>query len=118
MMPGWWCWSWGTGVAPVSADRRDVLADYLYREPDVPVPASLKKLNVIDEGWKLLDFKNEKVGQFIEKGYRTAPAYRRLHHHHPEYRRLLPTASTAARAAWVTLVQGHPQTVSQRVCQI
>ncbi|WP_180864271.1 type IV secretion system protein TraC, partial [Klebsiella pneumoniae] len=35
-------------------------------------PRGLKKLNVIDEGWKLLDFKNEKVGQFIEKGYRTA----------------------------------------------
>ncbi len=34
-------------------------------------PRGLKKLNVIDEGWKLLDFKNEKVGQFIEKGYRT-----------------------------------------------
>lgn len=29
----------------------------------------LKKLNVIDEGWKFFDFKNEKVGQFIEKGY-------------------------------------------------
>ncbi|KAA1963630.1 hypothetical protein EA206_25900, partial [Escherichia coli] len=35
-------------------------------------PRNLKKLNVIDEGWRLLDFKNRKVGEFIEKGYRTA----------------------------------------------
>ncbi|HDC0143984.1 TPA: TraU family protein, partial [Escherichia coli] len=35
-------------------------------------PRNLKKLNVIDEGWRLLDFKNHKVGEFIEKGYRTA----------------------------------------------
>ncbi|EBS0177442.1 type IV secretion system protein TraC, partial [Salmonella enterica subsp. enterica serovar Typhimurium] len=35
-------------------------------------PRNLKKLNVIDEGWRLLDFKNRKVGDFIEKGYRTA----------------------------------------------
>ncbi|KYI77511.1 conjugal transfer protein TraC, partial [Salmonella enterica subsp. enterica serovar Typhimurium] len=32
----------------------------------------LKKLKVIDEGWRLLDFKNRKVGDIIEKGYRTA----------------------------------------------
>ncbi len=52
-------------------------------------PRGLKKLNVIDEGWKLLDFKNEKVGQFIEKGYRTARRHtRRIHHHHAEHRRL------------------------------
>ncbi|EPB6659993.1 type IV secretion system protein TraC, partial [Escherichia coli] len=31
-------------------------------------PRNLKKLNVIDEGWRLLDFKNHKVGEFIEKG--------------------------------------------------
>lgn len=30
---------------------------------------NFKKLNVIDEGWCLLDFKNYKVGEFIEKGY-------------------------------------------------
>lgn len=65
-------------------------------------PRSLKKLNVIDEGWKLLDFKNEKVGQFIEKGYRTA------RRHTGSYITITqnivdfdsPTASTAARAAW------------------
>ncbi|WP_445544422.1 TraG/VirB4 family ATPase, partial [Escherichia coli] len=34
-------------------------------------PRNLKKLNVIDEGWRLLDFKNRKVGEFIQKGYRT-----------------------------------------------
>ncbi|END8616255.1 type IV secretion system protein TraC, partial [Escherichia coli] len=34
-------------------------------------PRTLKKLNVIDEGWRLLDFKNRKVGEFIQKGYRT-----------------------------------------------
>lgn len=30
-------------------------------------PRTLKKLNVIDEGWRLLDFKNRKVGEFIQK---------------------------------------------------
>lgn len=30
-------------------------------------PRNLKKLNVIDEGWRLLDFKNRKVGEFIQK---------------------------------------------------
>ncbi|ELV2817279.1 type IV secretion system protein TraC, partial [Escherichia coli] len=29
-------------------------------------PRTLKKLNVIDEGWRLLDFKNRKVGEFIQ----------------------------------------------------
>ena len=65
-------------------------------------PRGLKKLNVIDEGWKLLDFKNEKVGQFIEKGYRTA------RRHTGAYITITPnlvafhspTASSAARAAW------------------
>ncbi|NPM53430.1 hypothetical protein HC469_25985, partial [Escherichia coli] len=36
------------------------------------LPFMAGKLNVIDEGWRLLDFKNHKVGEFIEKGYRTA----------------------------------------------
>ena len=65
-------------------------------------PRSLKKLNVIDEGWKLLDFKNEKVGQFIEKGYRTARrhtgAYITITQNIVDFDS--PTASTAARAAW------------------
>lgn len=65
-------------------------------------PRSLKKLNVIDEGWRLLDFKNEKVGTFIEKGYRT------VRRHLGSYITITqnivdfdsPTASSAARAAW------------------
>ena len=65
-------------------------------------PRSVKKLNVIDEGWKLLDFKNEKVGTFIEKGYRTA------RRHNGSYITITqnivdfdsPQASSAARAAW------------------
>lgn len=42
------------------------IEDKMYRSP-----RSLKKCCCIDEGWKLLNFKNEKVGQFIETGYRT-----------------------------------------------
>ncbi|EJK33571.1 conjugal transfer ATP-binding protein TraC, partial [Klebsiella pneumoniae subsp. pneumoniae KPNIH23] len=65
-------------------------------------PRGLKKLNVIDEGWKLLDFKNEKVGQFIEKGYRTARrhtgAYITITQNIVDFDS--PTASSAARAAW------------------
>ncbi|MGE0968601.1 type IV secretion system protein TraC (plasmid) [Klebsiella sp. WOUb02] len=65
-------------------------------------PRSLKKLNVIDEGWKLLDFKNEKVGTFIEKGYRTARrhtgAYITITQNIVDFDS--PTASSAARAAW------------------
>ena len=65
-------------------------------------PRSVKKLNVIDEGWKLLDFKNQKVGTFIEKGYRTA------RRHNGSYITITqnivdfdsPEASSAARAAW------------------
>ena len=34
-------------------------------------PRTQKKVCTIDEGWKLLNFKNEKVGSFIETGYRT-----------------------------------------------
>ncbi|WP_434129115.1 type IV secretion system protein TraC [Klebsiella quasipneumoniae] len=65
-------------------------------------PRGLKKLNVIDEGWKLLDFKNEKVGQFIEKGYRTARrhtgAYITITQNIVDFDS--PTASSVARAAW------------------
>ncbi len=35
-------------------------------------PRSLRKMNIIDEGWKLLDAKSPKVRDFIEEGYRTA----------------------------------------------
>lgn len=65
-------------------------------------PRGLKKLNVIDEGWRLLDFKNEKVGTFIEKGYRTARrhtgAYITITQNIVDFDS--PTASSAARAAW------------------
>ena len=51
---------------------------------------------------KLLDFKNEKVGQFIEKGYRTARrhtgAYITITQNIVDFDS--PTASSAARAAW------------------
>ncbi|MEI1466820.1 traC domain protein [Escherichia coli] len=40
------------------------IEDKMYR-----TPRSLKKCCTIDEGWKLLNFKNEKVGEFIETGY-------------------------------------------------
>ncbi|ECG4187426.1 type IV secretion system protein TraC, partial [Salmonella enterica subsp. enterica serovar Rubislaw] len=65
-------------------------------------PRNLKKLNVIDEGWRLLDFKNEKVGTFIEKGYRTAR--RHLGSYITITQNIVDfdsdTASSAARAAW------------------
>lgn len=47
------------------------IEDKMYR-----TPRSLKKCCTIDEGWKLLNFKNEKVGQFIETGYRTVRRHR------------------------------------------
>ncbi|WP_337048233.1 type IV secretion system protein TraC [Serratia liquefaciens] len=63
---------------------------------------SAKKLCVIDEGWKLLDFKTEKVGDFIEEGYRTA------RRHYGAYITITQNikdfesegASKAAKAAW------------------
>lgn len=42
------------------------IEDKMYRSS-----RSLKKVCAIDEGWKLLNFKNQKVGSFIETGYRT-----------------------------------------------
>jgi len=42
------------------------IEDKMYRSS-----RSQKKVCCIDEGWKLLNFKNEKVGSFIETGYRT-----------------------------------------------
>jgi len=35
-------------------------------------PRNIRKLNLIDEGWKLLSASSQKVTQFIEEGYRTA----------------------------------------------
>ena len=65
-------------------------------------PRNLKKLNVIDEGWRLLDFKNHKVGAFIEKGYRTARrhtgAYITITQNIVDFDS--DKASSAARAAW------------------
>ena len=65
-------------------------------------PRNLKKLNVIDEGWRLLDFKNHKVGEFIEKGYRTARrhtgAYITITQNIVDFDS--DKASSAARAAW------------------
>lgn len=42
------------------------IEDKMYRSS-----RSQKKVCAIDEGWKLLNFKNQKVGAFIETGYRT-----------------------------------------------
>lgn len=42
------------------------IEDKMYRSP-----RTQKKCCVIDEGWKLLNFKSEKVGGFINTGYRT-----------------------------------------------
>lgn len=38
-------------------------------------PRDVKKVAIIDEGWKLLDNKSSFVGDFIEGGYRTARKY-------------------------------------------
>ncbi|HID8814209.1 TPA: conjugal transfer mating-pair stabilization protein TraG, partial [Shigella dysenteriae] len=74
-------------------------------------PRNLKKLNVIDEGWRLLDFKNYKVGEFIEKGYRTARrhtgAYITITQNIVDFDS--DKASSAARAAWGI---GHAMVVS------
>ncbi|EOY6467293.1 TPA: type IV secretion system protein TraC, partial [Escherichia coli] len=65
-------------------------------------PRTLKKLNVIDEGWRLLDFKNRKVGEFIQKGYRTCRrhtgAYITITQNIVDFDS--DKASSAARAAW------------------
>lgn len=63
---------------------------------------SAKKLCVIDEGWKLLNFKSDKIGNFIEEGYRTA------RRHYGAYITITQNikdfesegASPAAKAAW------------------
>ncbi len=103
-----------------SAYRGDVLIDYLHREQDVSVTAWPEKLNVIDEGWKLLDFKNEKVGQFIEKGYRTARrhtgAYITITQNIVDFDSRPPPAPHVQRGELI--VQGHSETVSEGICQV
>ncbi|MTC74220.1 type IV secretion system protein TraC [Providencia sp. wls1919] len=65
-------------------------------------PRTYKKLCVIDEGWKLLNFANKKVGDFIEKGYRTARrhtgSYITITQNIKDFDS--PDASSAAKAAW------------------
>ncbi len=69
-------------------------------------PRTLKKLNVIDEGWRLLDFKNRKVGEFIQRLPHLSPSYRC---HITITQNIVDfdsdKASSAARAAW-----GNPPT--------
>ncbi len=102
MTPGWWYWSSvvlsrGPLLIAVMFSLIIYIENRMYQSP-----RGLKNLNVIDEGWKLLDFKNEKVGQFIEKGYRTARrhtgAYITITQNIVDFDS--PTASSAARAAW------------------
>ncbi|MDN2474005.1 type IV secretion system protein TraC, partial [Serratia ureilytica] len=61
-----------------------------------------KKLCVIDEGWKLLNFKNAKAGEFIEEGYRTARRHRGAYITITQNIKDFDsdTASSAAKAAW------------------
>ena len=84
-------------------------------------PRNLKKLNVIDEGWRLLDFKNHKVGEFIEKGYRTARrhtgAYITITQNIVDFDS--DKASSAARAAWGnSSYKNYPQTECEGVREI
>ncbi|MGM7760886.1 type IV secretion system protein TraC [Yersinia enterocolitica] len=73
------------------------IEDKMYR-----TPRSLKKCCTIDEGWKLLNFKNEKVGQFIETGYRTVRRHRgafiTISQNIKDFD--ADDASAAAKAAW------------------
>ncbi|WP_199635043.1 type IV secretion system protein TraC (plasmid) [Serratia sp. PAMC26656] len=61
-----------------------------------------KKLCVIDEGWKLLNFKNAKAGEFIEEGYRTARRHRGAYITITQNIKDFDSdsASSAAKAAW------------------
>lgn len=62
----------------------------------------LKKVCAIDEGWKLLNFKNKKVGDFIETGYRTVRRHRgafiTISQNIKDFDS--PDASSASKAAW------------------
>ena len=73
------------------------IEDKMYR-----TPRSMKKCCTIDEGWKLLNFKNNKVGQFIETGYRTVRrhmgAFITISQNIKDFD--ADDASAAAKAAW------------------
>lgn len=73
------------------------IEDKMYR-----TDRSLKKVCAIDEGWKLLNFKNEKVGAFIETGYRTVRrhtgAFITISQNIKDFD--ADDASSAAKAAW------------------
>jgi len=73
------------------------IEDKMYR-----TPRDLKKCCTIDEGWKLLNFKNEKVGEFIETGYRTVRRHRGAFITISQNIKDLDAddASAAAKAAW------------------
>lgn len=65
-------------------------------------PRTLRKVCAIDEGWKLLNFKNKKVGEFIETGYRTVRrhlgAFITISQNIKDFDSV--DASSAAKAAW------------------
>lgn len=65
-------------------------------------PRTLRKVCAIDEGWKLLNFKNRKVGEFIETGYRTVRrhlgAFITISQNIKDFDSV--DASSAAKAAW------------------
>lgn len=65
-------------------------------------PRDQKKCCTIDEGWKLLNFKNAKVGAFIETGYRTVRrhlgSFITISQNIKDFD--ADDASTAAKAAW------------------
>lgn len=73
------------------------IEDKMYRSP-----RSQKKCCAIDEGWKLLNFKNAKVGGFIETGYRTVRrhlgSFITISQNIKDFD--ADDASPAARAAW------------------
>ncbi|HHQ4545262.1 TPA: type IV secretion system protein TraC [Aeromonas veronii] len=73
------------------------IEDKMYR-----TSRSQKKVCAIDEGWKLLNFKNEKVGSFIETGYRTVRrhtgSFITISQNIKDFD--ADSASSAAKAAW------------------
>lgn len=73
------------------------IEDKMYRSP-----RTQKKCCVIDEGWKLLNFKTAKVGAFIETGYRTVRrhlgSFITISQNIKDF--AADDASSAAKAAW------------------
>jgi conjugal transfer ATP-binding protein TraC len=90
------------------ADKPDLLVAVMFsliiyiENKMYRTPRSLKKCCAIDEGWKLLNFKNDRVGQFIETGYRTVRRHRgafiTITQNIKDFD--AEDASTAAKAAW------------------